>query len=145
MRKMIFPLLLAAGAAAFFLFRRGTFAKNLVYVFRGIALRGKLLKPRIEILIGVQNPSNQKATIKSFVAVASWKGQQFANISNFNTVTIQPNTETRLTLTAEPSVLGLYGSIKEALKTGLKNGQLVVKGTAMVDNIQVPVNISQNL
>ena len=143
--KKFLPLIIAAGAAAFFLFRRGTFAKNLVYTFRGIALRGKLLKPEINILIGIQNPSNQRATIKSFVAVASWQGKPFANVSSFERVEILPNTESRLTLKAQPSVFVMFTSVKEALKTGLKGGQINVKGTVLVDNVPVPVNITQNL
>ena len=143
--KKFLPLIIAAGAAAFFLLRRGTFARNLVYTFRGIALRGKLLKPEINILIGIQNPSNQRATIKSFVAVASWQGKPFANVSSFEKVEILPNTESRLTLKAQPSVFGMFTSVKDALKTGLKGGQINVKGTVLVDNVPVPVNITQNL
>lgn len=143
--KKFLPLIIAAGAAAFFLLRRGRFAQNLVYVFRGIALRGKLLKPKIQILIGIQNPSNQTANISSFVAVANWKGKPFANVSSFQKVEVKPNTETRLTLTAEPSVFGLFSSVKDALKGGLKGGTINITGTALVDNVQIPVDISKNL
>ena len=140
MRNVILPVLLV-GAAAFFLLRRTTFAKNLVYVFRGIKVRGKLFSPKIEITIGIQNPSNQKAEFKSMTAQVGWNDNNFANVSTFKAITIAPNSETNLVLTAEPSVFGLYDTIKNLVKTGLKNGKINITGTANVDNLQVPVNI----
>ena len=144
MRKMILPLLIA-GAAAFLLLRRSSFAKNLIYIFRGVKLRGKWLSPKIEVTIGVQNPSNQKAEFKSMTAVMQWNDKDFANISTFKAVTIAPNSETNLVLIAEPSVLGLYQSIRDLIKTGLKNGKITIVGTANVDNVQVPISISKNV
>lgn len=144
MRKLIFPLLIA-GAAAYFLIRRTSFAKNLIYIFRGIKVRGKLFTPKIEVTIGVQNPSNQKAELKSLTAVIAWNGKEFANVSTFKGVTIAANSETNITLTAEPSVIGLYETIRNLIKTGLKNGEITIKGTANVDNLQLPVSITKNL
>ena len=144
MRNIILPVVLV-GAAAYFLFRRTTFAKNLVYVFRGIKVRGKLFSPKIEITIGIQNPSNQKAEFKSMIAQVGWNDNNFANISTFKPVTIAANSETNIVFTAEPSVLGLYDTIKNLIKTGLKNGKISITGTANVDNLQVPVNIVKSV
>ena len=144
MRKMILPII-ALGAAAFFILRRSTFAKNLVFVFRGIKIGGRWLSPKIELTIGIQNPSNQKANFKSMSAVISWNNSEFGNVSSFTPVTINPNSETNIKVIVEPSVLGLYDTIKTLIKTGLKNGKISIVGTANVDNLQIPINISKNL
>ena len=144
MRNFVLPIL-AIGAIAFIALRRGSFAKNLQYTFRSIALRGKLFSPKIVVTIGIQNPSNQTATIKSIVAKMLWNGAEFANLTTFQTLKILPNSETPLSITAEPSVLGLYDTIKSLIKGGLKNGKLEINGTANIDNLQVPLTIQKAL
>ena len=144
MKNILVPIL-AIGALAFIALRRTSFAKNLIFVFRNIALRGKIFAPKIVITIGIQNPSNQSATIKSIVAKMKWNGAEFANISSFQTLKVLPNSETPLSITAEPSILGMYDTIKTLLKTGLKNGKLTIDGTANVDNMQLPISINQVL
>jgi hypothetical protein len=144
MRNIILPVL-GIGALALFLFRRTQFAQNLIYIFRGVKLRGKLFSPKIEITIGIQNPSNQRANFKSIVGVVKWKGNEFANISSYNPVTIAANSETNINVIAEPSVIGLYDTIRELVKGGLKGGKIQITGTANVDNLQLPVNITKAL
>ena len=144
MRNILLPII-GIGAIAYFLIRRTAFATNLIYVFRGIRVAGKLFSPKIMIKLGIQNPSNQKANFKSIAAVVKWNGNDFANISSFNPVTIAPNSETNIEVTAEPSVLGLYDTIRTLIKTGLKNGKIEITGTANVDNLQLPVNIVRSV
>lgn len=144
MKKFALPLL-AIAAAAFFLIRKTKFAARLQYVFRGIRLRGKIFSPKIEVKLGIQNASNQSATIKSLVGNIQWKGSEFATIKMFNEVKILPNSETPVAIIAEPSVLGLYDTIRTLVKTGLKGGTLEISGTSNVNNVQIPFVIKKAL
>lgn len=143
MQKFILPIVVL-GAAAFLLIRRTAFAKNLNFVIRGVKVAGRLLAPRIEITIGLQNPSNQKANFRSMSGLVKWDGSEFANISSFNAITIAPNSETQIKLNAEPSVMGVFEAVKKVIKEGLK-GRIEIVGTANVDNLQVPFNITKTL
>lgn len=144
MKKFAFPII-AIAAAAYFLIRKTSFATNLQYVFKGIRLKGKLFSPKIEVLLGIQNASNQSATIKSLVGRVQWKGSEFATIKMLTETKILPNSETPVSIIAQPSVIGLYDTIRTLVKTGLKGGILEISGTSNVNNVQVPFNISKSL
>jgi LEA14-like dessication related protein len=143
MQKYILPIVVL-GAAAFLLIRRTAFAKNLNFVIRGVKLGGRWLAPRIEITIGLQNPSNQKANFKSLSGLVKWNDAEFANISSFNAVTIAANSETQIKVNAEPSVMGIFETVKKIIKEGIK-GKITIVGTANVDNLQIPINVTKNL
>jgi LEA14-like dessication related protein len=143
MNKFLIPIV-AIGAAAFFLIRRTQFAKNLNFIIRGVKLTGRWLSPRIEIEIGIQNPSNQTANVKSMSGVVRWNNAEFANISSFNNVTIAPNGETKIKVNAEPSVMGIYETAKKIIKDGLR-GRIEITGSANVNNVQLPFNIGKNI
>lgn len=144
MRKYILPII-GLGVAAYFLLRRRTFASNLRYIIRDVALRGTLLSPKIQITIGIQNTSNQKAIVKSIAGSVYWNNAEFAKISKFETIEIKPNSETAFKFDAIPSALGVFQTVKDLIKQGLKNGVIKFEGTINVDNINVPLNIEKTV
>lgn len=141
------PILwIIAGAAALFLAGRGLLSKNLQYRLDTIRLRGGVLQPIIEIALAIQNPTRQRAIVRSVVGEVYVEGNFVANISFFGETIIKPNAETVITIQARPSATGAFALLKDVLtREGSKKFVAKVKGSINVDGITVPLDISQTI
>ena len=105
---------IAAGAALiYFLLRKSSFAKNLIFSFNNIKPVGKLWQPELIITLSVQNPTNQIATIRAISGTLYLSDKAISNISNFNQQIIQPQMESLISFSARPGVVGIANVIKE--------------------------------
>lgn len=144
MRKTLFPLV-ALAVVGFLLIRRSLFASNVNVVLQDVALRGTITRPRINITLGILNPTNQKATIKSLIGSLSWNDRDFANVSSFRTTEVLANSETKLLIEAKPDLLGAASVIADLIKKGLKGGVVNFKGTINVNGVNIPLNVTKNV
>lgn len=128
------------GAAALYFLSKLTFSKKINFSLRGLKPSGSIFAPKVAVLIGVQNPTNQRATLKSLSGSISVNGKYLANLSSFGDQIIQPNAESLITLEAKPSVLGVFSSIKELLNTPSGQSEANFDGSANVDGINYPIN-----
>jgi LEA14-like dessication related protein len=135
-------LYIAAGAVLiYFLLRKSSFAKNLIFSFNNIKLQGKLLQPELIITLSVQNPTRQAARITAISGTLFLDDQAISNISNFNQQVIQPQMESLISFSARPGIIGIANVLKEIF-TGTKNKQYTFKfiGTANVDGVLLPID-----
>lgn len=144
MKKFI-PLVLIGGLATWFLLTKRSLSNNIKFVLRKIGFGGKILQPKIYITLGAQNPTNTGAIIRSIVASVNYNGKTFADVSSFVTQRINPGSESNIVLIAEPSVVGVFSTIREMVKSGNIKGKFEINGTANIDGINFPLQITQSI
>ena len=103
------------------------------------------MAPRVIITFAVQNPTNQKIVVKSVVGSVYVADKTLASVSSFGDQTIQPNSESVFTVTARPSAIGVFQSLKELITQPIGNIEIRFSGTANVDGINVPIEQTQTL
>ena len=140
--KKNFIWIAAAAAAIFFILRRSSFAKYLIFSFNNIKLVGKLLQPELIITLSVQNPTRQAAKITAISGTLYLDDKAISNISNFNQQVIQPQIESLISFSARPGVIGIANVLKEIFFSKTKNKQYTFKfiGSANVDGVLLPID-----
>lgn len=138
-------LWIAAGAAAIFLLSRLQLARRVNFLFGNIRPGGTLLQPSIVLEIIVQNPTNQQAIFQSLTGNLEINGRNVANISNFQRQTIAPLAESTIRINARPNAIGVFSTIKDLLTSQTGSNQVFITGSAMLDGIQYPLNISRTV
>lgn len=138
-------LWIAAGAATLFLLTRVSLSKRLNFVFQGLRTGGTVLQPQIEISVLAQNPTNNRATLRSLSGQLFLNDKFIANISSFQPQTIEPNSETAIRINARPSVVGIFSTIKNVLTNKTGTNVVSITGAANVDNVSLPFEISQTI
>lgn len=135
-------LILGAGAVAYYFFRKKKLASALQYSIEAVSIKGT----KILLKLGLLNPTGTPANFNSFVGTLFIKGNEVATVENFTKTKIAPNTKTTIDFTITPSGLGILKTISQLVKKGgLKNLQANLKGTANVDNVNFPVNITYGI
>lgn len=102
----------------------------------------KLVEGKIQLTLGILNPTRQKATLSGIVADFFYQNKQIATIEYYNRVTIMPFAKTKITLTVVPKALGLLSTLFDML-TGTAANKITAKlvGTGTVDGVALPINI----
>lgn len=139
--KKNFIWIAAAAAAIYFIIRRSSFAKNLIFNFNNIKPVGKWWQPELIITLSVQNPTNQVATIRAISGTLYLSDKAISNISSFNQQLIQPQMESLISFSVRPGVVGIANVIKEIF-AGTKSKQYNFKfiGSANVDGVILPID-----
>lgn len=133
------------GAAALYFLARFRFSQKANFILRSVRPGGTLLAPVVNIRMDVQNPTNQRIVIKSIVGNISVSGKFLASVSSFGDQVIAANSESTLNLTARPSALGVFNTLRQLITQPIPGTQIVFSGTANVDGVNVPVEQSQTL
>lgn len=136
-------LWIAGGAAAIYFLSRISLGKKALFFLRGIRPSGSPLAPVINLDMGVQNPTNQEITIKSITGSIYVNDKYLANVSAFGDQKIGANQESILKLSARPSAIGVFQSIRELLTTPIGNISTKFVGSANVDGLVIPINETQ--
>lgn len=103
------------------------------------------MAPKVNISMLVQNPTNQRVVIKSIVGSVYVGGKFLAYVSSYGDQVIEGNAESVLNLTARPTAVGVFQSLKELVTQPLGTIEIRFSGTANVDGINVPIEQSQTL
>ena len=138
MKKTFFWLL--GGAAAIYLFSKLSFRNKANFLLKGVSVGGSVLSPRIKTLIAIQNPTNNKMTLKSLSGALYVNDKYLANVSSFGDQVILPNSENVIELTARPSAIGIFNSVKELLTTPTGNIKASFNGSGNIDGFNIPFN-----
>jgi len=135
-------LIYVAGAAAAIYFgvqimRYRQVANKLLYTLGGVSIDGTKVKVTINIL----NPTGVSATIRSIAGDMLTNGNKIATLQYFGKTVVQPNASTSITIELVPSAVGLITTVANAIYSGYKpNFKLI--GTANVNNISIPINVT---
>lgn len=127
------------GGLAFWLYSRKRLKETALFSFDGV----RIANNKLQIKLGLSNPTNASVTINSIVGVLISKGNDIANVQSFEKVTILPNNKTFISLDVTPSLIGLFTTVKQIVrKGGLKNLNLRFKGTANVNGLPLPIDVT---
>lgn len=133
------------GVAAIYLLSKLRFGQKANFMLRSLRPGGTLLAPTINVEMAVQNPTNQTITIKSITGSVSVNDKYLANVSAFGDQKVLPNSESILRLTARPSAVGVFQSVREILMQPIGTSSASFQGTANVDGIVVPISESRTI
>ena len=133
------------GVAAIYLLSKLRFGQKANFMLRSLRPGGTLLAPTINVEMAVQNPTNQTITIKSITGSISVNDKYLANVSAFGDQKVLPNSESVLRLTARPSAVGVFQSVREILMQPIGTSSASFQGTANVDGIVVPISESRTI
>jgi len=136
---------LAGGAAALYILARYSFGKKAVFIIDTLKTGGTVLQPTLKIGFVVQNPTNQRIIVRSIVGSLTVNNKFLANVSSFGDQIIQPNSESGITVTTRPSVLGVFNTVKTLINTPIRDLAVGFDGSANIDGTNVAINISQQI
>ena len=131
---------------ALYLVGRSRLASNVKVLFRGLSFSGGLRRPTISLRFGIQNPTDRMATLRSIVGQVDANGRTVADVSGFQALTVGANTESIMTVQAQPAAVGIVQTVAEFLRQKERGPvQVTFTGTANVDGLNVPINQSVNI
>ena len=131
--------ILVLGGVAYWAYSRKRLKETALFSFDGV----RIANNKLQIKLGLSNPTNASVTINSIVGVLNSKGNDIANVQSFEKVTILPNNKTFINLDVTPSLVGLFTTVKQIVKKGgLKNLNLKFKGTANVNGLPLPIDLT---
>ena len=94
----------------------------------------------------IQNPSNEKYTINSFVGNLQSGTEIIGNVSSFVPTVILPNSQTTYPLTIRLSLIGVVSDLIALIQQGSGISQtLILNGYLNASGIVAPVNISYKI
>jgi hypothetical protein len=140
-------LLIIGGAlVALYLVGRSRLATNVKVLFRGLSFGGGLRRPTVTLRFGVQNPTDQTANVRSIVGQVDANGRTVADVSGFQGIAVGPNTESILSVQAQPAAVGIVQTVADFLRQKERGPvKITFTGTANVDGLNIPLNQSVNL
>jgi len=139
------PLIVGA-LVALYLVGRSRLASNVKVLFRGLSFSGGLRRPTISLRFSIQNPTDRMATLRSIVGQVDANGRTVADVSGFQALTVGANTESIMTVQAQPAAVGIVQTVAEFLRQKERGPvQVTFTGTANVDGLNVPINQSVNI
>lgn len=124
---------------------RYSFSQKAIFLLRSVRPSGTILSPTVTVDIAVQNPTNQRVVLKSLAGSVYVNDKYLANVASFGNQYIEPNSESILKLTARPSGLGVFQSVKQLLTQPMGTIQVRFSGSANVDGTNVPIEESQTV
>lgn len=133
------------GAAALYFLARYSFSQKAIFLLRSVKPSGTILQPTVTVEIAVQNPTNQRITLKSISGSVFVNDKYLANVSSFGDQVITGNSESIVKVTARPSVLGVFQSVRGLLTQPIGTIQVRFSGTANVDGINIPIEETKTL
>ena len=129
------------GLGGWYYLRRLNLSKRIKIVFRGVSLSGgDLLRPRVNLSLGVQNPTNVTTSINSIVGTVSVNGKPLADVSDFKKYTIGPNSETKINVQVEVKTGAIIGQLLRLIGGKEKGVTVNFTGTVNAENVSIPVN-----
>lgn len=138
-------ILLIGGAAALYFLSRYQLSRKISFLLRGVRVGGGITSPVIVIDLAIQNPTNQRAILKSISGEVSANGQYIANLSAFGEQVIQPNSESVIKLSARPSAAGVGQFLVNLFKQKQQKVTTTFTGTANIDGVTYPVNETRSI
>lgn len=130
-------------ALAFILAKKFNAANNFVFLLKGLSVTKF---PLIELVIGIGNPSGDSFNVQSIAGEITVNGKMMGTVNSFQKIIIAPNKETLLRLKVEPSLVNIGQTFAQMIQQKQRgNFTIVMKGTANVSGVPIPLNIKYQL
>lgn len=143
------PVHLLAGVAG--LLALGAFATKtasgfLNYFIRSVQVAWDGNQPLLRALVAIQNPTNQKFTIRSIVGTLYINGQKAGNVSMFQTIVINPNTQNELPVIIRLDPVAVVSNLLTLVENNSGNPQVikldaVVNANGFVSNLAMTYKV----
>lgn len=128
-----------AGIVGYFVYSKFMLSKKSNLVFKGI----KFAKGKFNLVFKVQNPTNSSGKISLISGHVYIANKLIADFSNYSEQTIQPRSESTISVIATPK-LGLFSLI--TTKGWLKGGAVArITGESVIDGITIPFDTTSKL
>lgn len=137
--------LILGGAAALYFLSRYQLSQKISFLLRGVRLGGGVTSPTITLDLAIQNPTNQRAILRSVSGDVTANGRYIANVSAFGEQIIQPNSESVIKLTARPSAVGVGQFLVDLFKGQKKQVSVNYSGTANIDGVTYPIDETRSV
>jgi len=131
-----------AAAAAIYLYSKNRLVQSAKFSFEKLSF--DIQKRKVNIVLGILNPTSTTATVNSIVGTLIINGKEVANVENYTKIAVKPKNKSLLPLTITPSAMGIFQLIKDFIKSKTKGQKATAKftGTANVGGTSLPLNIS---
>lgn len=137
--------LVLAGIAVlgFFLLEKSAVLNNLRFIASAATIDlSNPLRPYINLSVIIQNPTSGSVTLQSLAGNFFINGQQAGNLSYFTPTIIAPNSQTQIALNLSVNDFSLVQIISNYVTGGGGTVVVAINGTANVNNVPAPFNIS---
>lgn len=121
-----------AGIIALSAFTLKTASGFLNYFIRSVQVAWDGSTPLLRVMVAIQNPTNQKFTIRSIVGSLLINEQKAGNVSMFQTIVINPNTQNELPVIVRLDPVAVVSNLLELVERNSGNPQ-VIKLDAIVN------------
>jgi hypothetical protein len=140
---------LFAGLAVFIgysLIRSGASAGNILWYGDGIQkLTFEGVTPVLQIRVRAMNTGNVRYTLHAFAADVEANDTVIGNASFFTSQVIEPRSQVVLLVNIRLMPLSIVNDLITAFQTKNFQFKIEVNGTANVNNLQLPVNLTYNV
>ena len=143
MKKLGVYLLI--GAVGLYIYSRINAGKNIKAVLKKISFGGNLLSPKILISLGIQNPTSTGATVESFTGEIYSGDKLIADVSSFDKIKINPNSETVFLVTAVPQSVNIVKEIVRMVKSKSTQNKFRLVGSLNVGGNTLPVDFNYSI
>jgi hypothetical protein len=125
------------------LIRKGAAGANLLFYPDGIkGFYWRNLSPVVRFAVRVHNTSNQSFTINSFACDVSNEGVTIGTASFYGAQIIPANNQMILLVDVQLMAIAIVTEIISAIETKNFSFPILVKGTANVDGLVIPVTLN---
>ena len=102
--------------------------------------------PRITLILGVQNPTDEEIVVKSLTGNVKLNGTFIGTVSSFNNKPIAANAETPYPVTIDVSASQVLNTIADIFlgRQGLQ-ARIDLQGTVNTEDLLIPLNLTANL
>ncbi len=128
------------------LLRSGVSAGNILWYADGIQkLSFEGTTPVLQIRVRAMNTGNVRYTLYAFAADVEANDTVIGNASFFSSQVIEPRSQVTLLVNIRLMPLSIVNDIINAIQTKNFQFKIEVNGTANVNNLQLPVNLTYNV
>jgi LEA14-like dessication related protein len=115
-------------------------ASRLNFIIANVGFSQTGITSVLNLVINVQNPTNTPFTISSLAGNVLLNGNLIGNIAGFNQTIVAANSQTPLGVTVSLSTIATLNDLYSVFSAG--HAIVTVQGTANVDNIPLPINLT---
>lgn len=138
--KPIHLLAPIAGLLALGVFAQKTASGFLNYFIRSVALSWDGATPLLRVMVAIQNPTNQKFTIRSIVGTLYINDHKAGNVSMFQTIVVNPNTQNELPVIVRLDPVAVVSDLLTLIERQSGNPQVlkldaVINANGFVSNL----------
>lgn len=144
--KVKYILIPAGLLIAWLVFAQQKAINLLNYIITGVKLSWDGITPILTVALTIQNVSNEKYTVNSFVGTLTSGGTMIGNVSTFVQTDIPASSQVSLPLQIRLSLIGVVSDLVALINQGSGISQtIVLNGYLNASGILAPINLSYKI